>query len=338
MAPADRQTTRDLADTLLADSRNYAFFRLLDLLHRLHGDNLEEPHAPAARRRVRLESHAGLGFPASDIAQAERLSDNDGAAYRVQVTFFGLHGPDSPLPGYYLDTLAHEAAHQSGIRPAFLDFFHHRLITLLHQAWRKYRYHVRFRPEASDGFSRYVFSLIGLNDEHLRGATPLPWGRLLTYAGLIASRSRSPALVAGIIAHCFDLEDVHIREFELRYTQVPADQCHHLGRQNGELGDTFVLGGRVRTLATKFTIVIRDLDQPRFRALLPTGDLYPRLCRLIDFLLRDPLACDLELRLRQEDVPPFSLQRERGTHLGWTSFVGDNALRRESTVRIQVRA
>ncbi|MGS8561391.1 hypothetical protein, partial [Salmonella enterica] len=71
MATVDRQTTRDLADMLLADARNYSFHRLLEHLHALHGDDLEaQPLSAAARRRVRLQSHAGLGFPASDVVEA----------------------------------------------------------------------------------------------------------------------------------------------------------------------------------------------------------------------------------------------------------------------------
>ncbi|CAD5109361.1 type VI secretion system baseplate subunit TssG [Zestomonas carbonaria] len=339
MAIADRQATADLADALLADAKNYNFFRLLEHLHNLHEDDLESSETlHPERQRVRLTSYAGLGFPASDIGLAERMPEHARSDYHVQATFFGLHGPDSPLPGYYLDRLAYEYAQGIGIRPAFFDFFNHRLLTLLHQAWRKYRYYVRFQREAKDRFSRYIFSLIGLNDEELRGATPIPWSRLLSYAGLIASRSRSPTVVAGIIAHCFDLTTVHIREFELRYVDIAESQLLALGKRNGTLGDSFVIGGRVRSRSSKFTIVISDLDQRRFREFLPSGENYGRLRKLIDFLLRDPAAYDLELGLRQEEVPPFNLGRTNGTHLGWTSFVDHKVLRKQSTVRIKVRS
>ncbi|MDP0984105.1 type VI secretion system baseplate subunit TssG, partial [Klebsiella variicola] len=76
---------------LLADARNYSFHRLLEHLHALHGDDLEaQPLSMAARRRVRLQSHAGLGFPASDVVEAARLGDREEVRYRLQTTFFGL--------------------------------------------------------------------------------------------------------------------------------------------------------------------------------------------------------------------------------------------------------
>jgi len=338
MAIADRKTTADLANLLLASAKNYDFFRLLEQLHGLHEDDLEsrDTHEPE-RQRVRLSSYAGLGFPASDVALAERMPEGARSHYHVQATFFGMHGPDSPLPGYYLDRLAYEYGQGVGIRPAFLDFFNHRLLTLLHQAWRKYRYYVRFRREAHDRFSRYVFAMVGLGDVELRGVTPIPWSRLLSYAGVIASRSRSPQVVAGIVSHCFDLKQVQVREFELRYMHVAEPQRLGLGRRNGVLGDSFVIGSRVRTRYSKFSIVISNLDQSRFREFLPSGENFERLRKLIDFLLRDPAAYDLELGLRHDQVPPFNLGRDTGAHLGWTSFVQHTAARRPFIVRIKAR-
>ncbi|MCA7993976.1 type VI secretion system baseplate subunit TssG [Burkholderia cepacia] len=339
MAIADRQATPDLAvaDAVLASAKAYDFFRLLEQLHALHDDDLEASDPLGdAHWRIRLSSSAGLAFPASDISFAARMPDSSASDYQVQVNFFGLHGTDSPLPGYYLDRLAYEYGQGIGIRPAFLDFFHHRLLTLLHRAWRKYRYHIRFRSEASDGFSRYVFALVGLGDGDLRGVTPLPWSRLLSFAGSIINRSRSASMVAGIVADCFGLKSVQVREFEIRYVDIPSGQRLSLGKRNGEVGDSFVIGKRVRICHNKFTVVISDLDQERFRHFLPSGEDFARLRKLMEFLLRDPMAFDLELRLRPAEVESFNLSRERGSHLGWTTFVnGDDATR--TPVRIKVR-
>ena len=206
MANPDRQATADLADKLLADAHQYNFFQLLERLHGLHGDDLE-PRWPdeATRLRVRLGCDPRLTFPLSDVYKAERIP-GEADRYRVCTTFMGLHGTDSPLPSYYLEQVAYEHAHGIGVRPAFFDFFNHYLLSLLHRIWRKYRYYIRFQPGASDGFSQYIFALLGLNDKQVRGDTALPWSRLLSFAGVIASRSRAPGTVAGIIAHCFDLK------------------------------------------------------------------------------------------------------------------------------------
>ena len=326
---------RDRTDMMLRDAHRYSYFQLLELMHQLHGDDLERrPLSPETRRRVRLEVSPSLSFPVADVLKADRLNDD---RYRIQTTFLGLHGTDSPLPSYYLDQVAYEHAQGIGVRPAYLNFFNHRLHTLLHQGWRKYRYYRRFQPGATDGFSRYIFAMIGLDDAALRGATPLPWSRLLSFVGLIASRSRSPGMVAGMIAHCFDLQQVSIREFEKRTVRIPYSQRNGLGSRNCALNDNFLVGGSTESRSSKFTIVIAGLDQQQFREFLPSGDSYPRLARLVEFLLRDVGAYDLELRMRAEQAPPFSLRTEHGTHLGWTSFMADRNDPTPPPVRITVR-
>jgi len=338
MATADRQTAPDLADSLLAQAHRHDFFQLLERLHGLHGDNLEPRWPDAATRlRVRLGSDPRLRFPASDVLNAERMPGHAGR-YRLCTTFMGLHGSDSPLPTYYLEQIAHEHAQGTGIRPAFLDFFNHYLLSLLHRAWRKYRYYIRFQPGATDQFSQYVFALIGLNDRQLRGDTALPWSRLLSFAGVIASRSRAPGTVAGIIGHCFDLARVHIREFETRSVPTAVRQLVCLRRANGELGSSFMVGSRTRTRSSKFTIVISELDQVQLRGLLPSGINFGRLRALINVLLRDGLAYDLELRFKREALTPFCLHPHQGAYLGWTSYIDDRHGLTQPAVRFRGRA
>ena len=148
----------------------------------------------------------------------------------MEVSFLGLHGSQSPLPGYYLEDLAWEAGQNLGIRRHFLDFFNHRLVMLFHRAWRKYRYYVRFKPGASDGFSELIFALIGLGDSRLREATPVNWSKMLAYSGLMAGRSRSPEVVSGIVAHCFDLDHVSLEQWFLRKVAIADDQPTRLGQ------------------------------------------------------------------------------------------------------------
>ncbi len=141
-----------------------------------------------------------------------------------------------------------------------------------------------------------------------------------------------------MIAHCFDLKQVSIREFEKRTVLIPQSQRNRLGTDNCALGENFLVGGSTESRSSKFTIVIADLDQKQFRDLLPSGDNYYRLIKLVDFLLRDVGAYDLELRMRAEEAPPFSLRAAHGTHLGWTSFIADRNDSTPPPVRIMVRA
>lgn len=250
---------------VLGNARRYSFFQLVDLIHRHHGDDLERPRDPAAPgERIRFSSSAGLGFPGSDVVFAAS-PEHEHAPYQLEVSFLGLHGAQSPLPGYYLEDLAWEASQNLGIRRHFLNFFHHRLLSLLHRGWRKYRYYIRFQPGACDRFSERVFALLGMANPGLRASAPVNWSRMLAYAGLMASRSRSPEIVSGIVAHCFSLDRVNIRPWVQRRVPLGEDQQTCLGGPNTQLGINTLLGVSIRDCNGKFVLHLQNLSRRPLR-------------------------------------------------------------------------
>lgn len=332
-----RSAAADVAglQPVLGNARRYSFFQLVDLIHRHHGDDQERGRDDQpCQERIRFSSSAGLGFPGSDVVSA--LSpEHEHAPYQMEVSFLGLHGSQSPLPGYYLEDLAWEAGQDLGIRRHFLDFFNHRLVTLFHRTWRKYRYYVRFRPGASDGFSGLIYALVGLGDSRLREATPVNWSKMLAYSGLIAGRSRSPEVVSGIVGHCFDLDDVSIEQWALRKLAIADDQQTRLGQSNATLGNDTLVGSQIRDRSGKFILRIRNLSRQRFADFLPNGQDHQRLVKLVEFATREQLAYDLELQMRAQDIRPMQFGQD--VRLGWNSFVTPEKSRRRPAVRIQIR-
>ncbi|MBW6392580.1 type VI secretion system baseplate subunit TssG [Billgrantia antri] len=330
-------TAPDLAPAALIEgARRYDFYQLVELLHRHHDDDLERAASGhPGLERVRFSASASLGFPGSDVVALEPRPSGE---YALEVSFFGLQGAQSPLPGYYLETLAHEAAHHEGVARDFLDFFNHRLLTLVHRSWRKYRHYVRYQDGASDGFSAAVFALVGLADEELRGETPINWGKMLAYAGLLAGRSRSPEVVESVVGHCFDLDDVGVEQWVHRWVEIPEDQRSRTGRSAMTLGQDLVAGERVADVGGKFALCLKGLSLSRFRDFLPDGREHAPLKTLVSFVLREPLAYDLELELLESAVQPMRLGDHGCCQLGWTTFVNpeSGAASRRRRVRIQM--
>ncbi|NIC06394.1 type VI secretion system baseplate subunit TssG [Billgrantia bachuensis] len=329
--------TPDLAPAALIDgARRYDFYQLVELLHRHHDDDLERAASVRpGRERVRFSASASLGFPGSDVVALESRPSGE---YALEVSFFGLQGAQSPLPGYYLESLAHEAAHHEGVARDFLDFFNHRLLTLVHRSWRKYRHYVRYQDGASDGFSAAVFALVGLADEELRGEAPINWGKMLAYAGLLAGRSRSPEVVESVVGHCFDLDDVSVEQWVHRWVEIPEDQRSRAGLSGMVLGEDVVAGERVADVGGKFALCLKGLGLARFRDFLPDGREHAPLKTLVSFVLREPLAYDLELELLESAVQPMRLGDHGCCQLGWTTFVNpeSGAASRRRRVRIQM--
>lgn len=333
MGHPDGNATPDLENlsvcALPKDVRSYNFYQLVELLHKLDGTDPEDEEWESTCKLL-FSASSSLGFAASDVSAIERMSDE---RCRLETTFLGLNGSQSPLPGFFLEQIATEG--DEGLRKCFLDFFNHRLISLVYRIWRKYRYYIRFKDNASDAFSAQLFALVGLADQRLRSETSINWCKMLAYAGMLAGRSRSPQVVSGIVAHCFDLEDVSIKQWQVRKVDIPPEQRLLLGKMNSELGQDTVIGSHVRDCTGKFVVCLKQLTQERFRDFLPTGNEYQPFCKLIEFILREQMAYDLELELKPDETFPVCLDKKHGALLGWSSFMGNITPNRR--VRIQIR-
>ncbi|MBW8185415.1 MULTISPECIES: type VI secretion system baseplate subunit TssG [Shewanella] len=334
MGYSDRSTATDLIDggdeLIIPDEiSSYNFFQLVELIHKLDGNNPEGQEWESLGNMF-FSANPSLGFPASDVTRIERHPKE---RVQIETTFLGLNGAQSPLPSYMLEELLHD---DSNIKRDFLDFFNNRLIALFYRAWRKYRYYIRFQDNAVDNFSSQVFALVGLANEDVRGETPINWCKMLAYAGMLAGRSRSPQAVAGIVAHCFDLENVSIREWEFRHVEIPEQQRCQLGRFNSQLGIDTVLGEKVGDITGKFVLCIKDLSLHRFQDFLPSGKEFMPLCKVMEVILREQMAFDFELTLKTDEVPLLRLGEEKGGQLGWSSFLGQAEIEKQH-VLIQIR-
>lgn len=343
MDGAYRQSTPDidpkLLSTLEADAPKFAFFQAVELIlgelgHEVEERALQEQGVENLMFRV----DPGMGFPAGDLVKVEELENTDGdRSVAMTVNFLGLHGASSPLPPHMLETAVWSQG-EEGVQQSFNDFFSNRLIWLFYLSWRKYRYFIRYRPGATDQFSDWMFSLIGIGGKEARGAAGIPWAKLLTYLGIVAGRTRSAEMIAGVIAHSFALPNVWIRQVEHRLVTIPEDQRSKMGMANMTLGHDMTIGDHVKDVAGKFTIVFEDLSFRRFRDFLPSGRDYPRLKELVEFLLKDQLAYDLELHFQQDQTPEFTLGEEAKSDLGWTTFSGDGGGQELKPVVLQMRA
>ncbi|MBD0785050.1 type VI secretion system baseplate subunit TssG [Vibrio sp. Y2-5] len=321
-----RQTVESV---LPQDVHGYNFYQLVELLQKLFELNPENDDWERQCKLV-FSGNPSLGFSPSDVSQLEKRDDE---RLVMMTNFFGLSGAQSPLPGFVVEQLLNE--YPGGMKQPFFDFFNNRLINLVYRIWRKYRYFIRFQPDAQDDFSAQLLSLVGLGSPDLRGETPINWCKMLAYSGTLAGRSRSPQVVSGIIAHCFDLEEVEISQWTRRKVSIDVAQQTTLGGPNSQLGVTSLIGESIVDCNGKFTICIRQLSRSKFSDFLPSGQEFEPLCKLVEFILREQMAYDLELTMDEDEAPDFVLGEQSGIALGWTSFLGTSS--RAKSVLIQVR-
>jgi type VI secretion system protein ImpH len=144
-------------------------------------------------------------------------------------------------------------------------------------------------------------------------------------------------MLSGVVAHAFALSRIEIRELQHRRVDIDPEQLCRTGMMNCALGEDLVIGDTVDDVAGKFTIVLCDLSFSRFRDFLPSGAEFPRLRELVEFLLKDQLAYDLELHLAEAHTPSFLLGDPDRGQLGWTTFIGGKCAGKQQPIVLQAR-
>ena len=301
--------------------REYSLFQgvllVMDRLKTAHPDLDEE----SLFEHLEFQANPSLGFPGSDIDRVEFFEERGELRARLRINLISLFGAGSPLPAFYADQALGDSPEGNPTRE-FLDLFNNRLQRLMLPIWQKYRYHARFSSGARDPLSEQLFALIGLGGEQIRAASELNWKRLLPYLGLLSLRAHSAALIESVLRYYFKHADLRIEQCLERQVEIIAEQQNRLGLANSQLGESLVLGERVRDRGGKFRIHIRQLSWDRFHEFLPVGSGYQPLCALVRFTLRDPLDYDIRVELRRDEIRDLRIGAENPCRLGWTSWLG----------------
>ena len=323
MAGEDRSAARavGLYRALERAPYGFDFFQALRRLECIHRDKPRVGHSVRpADDPVRFGQAPSLQFAPSALA-AFRPGEN-GRPPRLSGYFFGLSGPNGPLPihltEYVYDRLRNA---RDPTLARFLDLFHHRMLSLFYRAWANARPATSFDRPEDDWFGEYLGSLIGIGMESLRGRDALPDVAKLHYAGFLACQTRHADGLAAMISGFFGLP-ASIREFVGIWMDLPADGRCRLGRsaETGTLGVTAIAGARVWGRQQKFRVVLGPMGFADFLRLLPGGDRLRRLVALVRNYAGDQLLWDLNMILKREEVPPLRLGD--GGMLGWTTWLG----------------
>ncbi|MDR3074085.1 MAG: type VI secretion system baseplate subunit TssG, partial [Deltaproteobacteria bacterium] len=205
----------------------------------------------------------------------------------------------------------------------FLDAVNHRLVSLLHASWRKYRYYVQYRRQAVDPLSARFLSLIGARSGETRGAREIQWPRLLAYMGLIALNGEAAGSLESILRHYFGRQEIRIVPCIRRWVAIPGDQQTRLGTANRVLGEDFILGDEVEDQTGKFRISISQLGWEDFLSFLPCREKFHELRDVVKFVMKSRLSFDVELRLKPGEVREWRLGGDDGPLLGWNTWSGE---------------
>lgn len=300
-------------------------FDFFQALRRIEALFPEKPRLGQALRpadeSVRLGQEASMTFAPATLSAFEFPTADQPA--RMQVRFFGMLGPNGPLPLHLTEYARERLLHVGDatfIR--FLDLFHHRFLLLFYRAWAQAQPTVNLDRPKEDRFASYVGSLFGLGDASQRNRDEIPDYAKLFYSGLLARQVRNCAGLAALLTGYFRIP-IRIEEFVGHRMIFQESERTYLGIKNGGaiLGQGAVLGSSVWDCQHKFRVHLGPLTLAQYESFLPGGSAITKLVAWIRQYLCYELDWDAQLVLSKEQVPQTVLGQFG--RLGWTTWLGD---------------
>ena len=304
-------SSEPLLPALLANAPRMNVFRLCELMELAAPDRppLGTTDSPADEP-VRFRSSGRLGFPGREIDAIEVDEELPDRPPAIRTTFLGLYGVDARMPSYFVDAIAQR---RDGADPlaAFLDLFHHRIVTQYYRVARKYRYPVGFRNGGEDEVSRYMLSLLGLGFGQAPAAQTVPTRKLLSMLGLASQRTRTAEGLAGVLQHAIPDATITVSEFYPVWIPIEPGEPMPLG-ENCVLGRGF--HDRTNTVRVVMTPALRE----SVLGLMPGRPLHREVMALLRFYLGYEARAHLEMHVLRALMPQPTLNSQ-DVSLGYTT-------------------
>jgi len=324
MASANRASSEvvELVRALGEAPYKFNFFQAMRLIEATnpHMERIGKGVRPSGEP-VRLGQQPSMAFAPSMLAEF-RAGEGESADY-LSGFFFGLFGPNGPLP-LHLTEYARDREHlnnDSTFR-AFADIFHHRMMSFFYRAWAEARPAVQMDRPDEDKFTRYVGAMFGMAQEGFHDRDALEDHAKLFAAGRLSLQARPAEGLQAMLEDLF-VVPMRLEQFVGEWLDLPDESMLRLGEspQCATLGVTATIGARVWGGQHKFRVVCGPLDSKDFRRFLPGEESLERLTAAIRNYVGDELDWELRLLVNVTETPNVVL----GEHgrLGWTSWVGD---------------
>jgi type VI secretion system protein ImpH len=328
-----------LLDAVAAEPWSYDFFGLLRRIEALTPWLPRIGTAPRpSREPIRLGQAAELDFAPAPLAKLERR----GGLPHLSVRFFGLLGPQGPMPLHFTEYVRERQRKPGASDPTlvhFLDVFHHRLLALFYRAWAHTQPTVhRDRPH-TDRYAAWLGSAIGL-DEASKDRDSIPDVAKLHQAGLLAGRSRHAEGLSKLLAGFFGVP-VSIEPYVAHWLRLHPDDRSRLGvaRNRRRLGAAAALGrgatagSKVWDRQSKFRICLGPLTLEQYLGFLPGAPAWRQLVDWVHAYIGMDRRWDVQLELAKAEVPPPRLGRQ--LRLGLTSWSGRAATVDRADLRLR---
>ena len=316
--PADLTALEALAD----DPYGYHFFQALRLIEAAYPDKprLGESARPD-QDPIRIHQAVEMKFSSSTISELKMPYDETPG--RLTNRFFGMFGPNGPMPGHFTEHVRERLRnHRDPTLSDFINMFTHRLACLLYRAWASSEPALSFDREDEDGFAEKIDAIAGYKGSAMGDSDLMPDLTKRFFAAHLATGTRSREALEAMLSVFFGA-DVEVEDFAGSWLELDPGDRWELGSPVA-LGKTTSIGDRVWVRSNKFRIKMGPLSREDYERLLPGGKSLERLTAIVRNFSGDVYEWDLNLILREDEVTEAELGGSvKLGMMGWSGDRGD---------------
>ena len=322
MADKDREISSTLGD-FEEYAYLYDFFAALRLIEGQRPDQsrLGENRSPK-KDQVFFGQKVSLSFAPSTIAEIRRNKQKPSEVW-LDVNFFGLMGPNGPLPKHITELFLSEMVGEK--RPQFVDFinmFNHRLISLFYRSWANKEPTTQNDFPESNKFKLYLGALAGYAQPELHNRDGMPDYAKFKYARFLGGKTRYKEGVEAMVSEMFGIP-TRVENFVGEWLKIPEDALCRIesGPYGKRLGIDATQGRFSWQCQYKFRVFLGPLGLDDFKKLLPGEKLATQINDTIRNYVGIEFQWDIVLMLKQQESPKLELKKGEYRQLGWTTWL-----------------
>ncbi len=307
-----------LLEQLENEPHAFGFYRALRRLHALDpAMNLGKSVRPR-EDRIRLRQEPDLRFAPSTVRDFT-LPDAETPG-KMTVNFLGLLGPNGPLPLHITEYALDRLRAQDPTLVAFLNVFHHRMLSLFYRAWAVHQKSVDLDRTEGRRFTAYIGSFFGLGQPAMQHRDDVDDAAKLYFSGRLSCQTKNAEGLAAILNEYFGVP-VEVQPFTGQWVAIPETDACRIGESpaTGLLGSTVIVGSKVWQVQTKFRLRFGPMKFADLTRLLPNQGAFKRLKTWVRNYTGDEFFWDVQYVLLADEVP--STQLGGGGFLGWTTWI-----------------
>jgi len=294
------------------------------LLRRIENLWRERPRLGRALRPadepVRIAQDAELDFAPAPVSSLGRHAR--AVAPRLGVRVFGLFGPHGALPLHLTDLArGRERQHGDASLRAFVDIFHHRMLSLFYRAWAQAQPAVDLDRRGEARVDAIVGAFGGMAPAAARKRDAIADDTKRQHIALLARGVRTAEGLADSLAQILGVP-VRLETYVGHWLPLQREDRTRLGGGGSasQLGIGAVAGERVWDRQSKFRVHIGPMTAEQYRRFVPGGAAVRVLRDWVRQYVGFDLVWDVRVALAATDVQGCQLGAD--TPVGYAAWLG----------------